>query len=219
MQWHFEEASLCGFSIPDINIPDAATVVANVADHSAALMAEEREGLERMAAKRVRTYSSGRHCAHEALSLIGQGRAPITREDRVPIWPQASVGSITHTDTYAVASAAVGLRGIGVDIEEDARVDEKLWATLFTQAEQHRLRTCDFDAATIAFSAKEAGFKATYPTGKQFIGFQEAEVYVSDDGRFRIDYIGDHAPNRIANSGQGYWRACNGHVLTLFVIA
>ena len=71
---------------------------------------------------------------------------------------------------------------------------------------------------TLAFSAKEAGYKAIYPLGRTYIGFQEVEVSLHNDGTFGFRYFGDNPVNQLLEQGQGYWLERDDHILTLFVI-
>ena len=69
------------------------------------------------------------------------------------------------------------------------------------------------------FSAKEAGYKATFPLAHRFIGFKEAEIDIDwTAGRFAFRYLGDHAPNRVMETGEGYFLFYERYVLSLFII-
>jgi 4'-phosphopantetheinyl transferase EntD len=114
-------------------------------------------------AKRQREFALGRACARRALAALGQGEMMIARKgDGAPLWPRDVVGSISHTDGYAVALAApVGrFRGLGVDVERRGRVVPPLYGHLFEDAERQllqRLPPAERDAlAALLFSAKEA---------------------------------------------------------------
>jgi 4'-phosphopantetheinyl transferase EntD len=90
---------------------------------------------------------------------------------------------------------------------------------LFTEAEKQHISQLGADAATVIFSAKEAGYKAIYPIGRQFIGFLEAEIQIHPQTQtFDIRYLGEHPPNMQLNEGKGFWREHNGQVMTLFVL-
>jgi 4'-phosphopantetheinyl transferase EntD len=71
----------------------------------------------------------------------------------------------------------------------------------------------------VAFAAKEAGYKAVFPIGGAYIGFQEASIDLNWQAqRFHIRYHGDHQPNRALESGVGYWRLTDSHVIVFFAI-
>jgi 4'-phosphopantetheinyl transferase EntD len=219
MHWQFEQASLQGYQIDELQQIDSAVVVSPVQDYRAQLFDEERQELVAMAEKRQLGFASGRYCAQSAQRLLRLEPAPVLRQDRVPVWPSTSVGSITHCDKIAAAAASTGVRSIGIDIETCGRVDQKLYEILFTETERARLKSLPGDAATLIFSAKEAGYKAIYPHGRKFIGFQEVEIEVDAESHtFGISYVGSYEPNRIAHEGIGYWKFYDDHVFTVFVI-
>lgn len=218
MQWRFLTAELRGFEEGCPDVAGTAVAMAPVADYRDQLFASEAAALEPMAERRQRGFSSGRHCAHLAQQTLGLTPEPIGRADRIPIWPSSSVGSITHTNAVAAAVASTRLTSVGIDLEVAGRVEEKLYRMLFTASETSRLSNYEFDAATVAFSAKEAGYKAIYPLGQKFIGFKEAEIELGDQHTFSITYLGSHAPNQALEQGWGYWRIHDDHVLTVFVI-
>jgi 4'-phosphopantetheinyl transferase EntD len=219
VHWRFEDDSLREFADTMPDIAKTSVVIATVTDHCDQLFAEERDELEPMAQVRQFGFSSGRHAAHLAQSALGLDPAAIGRQQRVPIWPNTCIGSITHTDRFAGAAASTELTALGLDMEEAGRVDEKLHRMLFTEKEAKMLNALPQGAPTVAFSAKESGYKAIYPIGQQFIGFKEAEIDLDwARQRFTIDYVGDHAPNKALNSGQGFWQVHADHVLTVFII-
>lgn len=219
MLWKFLDSDLEAFKHGFPDLTGTAVVMSSVADYRHELLGAEHDETQKMAEVRQFGFSSGRHCAHLVQEMLGLDIEAIGRADRVPVWPKHSMGSITHSSRIAAAMATTHFSSVGIDIEETGRVDSKLYRILFTEAEQARLADHKFDAATVVFSAKEAGYKAVYPLAQKFIGFQEAEIHLdADSSSFAIDYIGDHAPNRVLNSGQGYWLEHDGHVMTVFVI-
>ena len=123
--------------------------MASVRDFRAELLVPEDTELSRMAEIRQFGFSSGRHCAHLAQRLLGLEPSPVLRKDRVPMWPGHSVGSITHSRKIAAAMASTGHTGVGIDIEQSDRVDEKLHRVLFTNTEQETLGDCEFDDIAI----------------------------------------------------------------------
>jgi 4'-phosphopantetheinyl transferase EntD len=219
VRWHFADASLEPFADGMPAIEATSLVVIPIADHRAELYPEESDELGPMAEVRQHGFSSGRHAAHLAQIELGLDAQAVGRANRVPLWPPQCTGSITHTNRIAAAAASTSLKGIGIDLEEWGRVDDQLHRMLFTEDERATLESLPKEAATVSFSAKEAGYKAIYPTGQQFIGFKEAEIFLDWQARrFTIEYLGDHAPNKALNSGVGYWQVHSDHVLTVFVI-
>ncbi len=204
-------------------LPDlcgAALVLAPIRDYREQLLGDEGDALESMAEKRQHEFSSGRYCAHRCQELLGLAPEPILRQERSPIWPStAYTGSISHCDIAAVATLSTAQKGIGIDIERTDRVKERLFAALFTESERVVLADLPSIAAAIAFSAKESGYKAIFPTGGQFIGFHEAAVKLNWPAQtFTIEYLGTHQQNRALHAGRGYWQLEGNYVLTIFVI-
>lgn len=205
-----------GDSLPDL--PDTSLVLGQISDYRERLFDEEKQALQDMAEVRQISFSSGRHYAHRALEAIGERARPITRRDRVPVWPAGSVGSISHSPELAVAIASNSAPGIGVDVERAGRVDQRMFRMLFTENEQ-RYYHQDLSLATVAFSAKEAGYKSIYPSAQTYIGFKEAEIHWLSEGRFSINYLGQHKPNCALNQGIGYWCRHEHHILTVFTLS
>lgn len=221
-----------------------ALAMAEPADWVHELFDVERAWVQRAIHRRVNEFSTGRVLARRAMQSLGVPPAPVARgEDRAPGWPAACIGSITHADGLVAAAVARRgtLLGLGIDLELADRVQSPLHARLFTDlefGESVATRTLDLREATLRFSAKEAVYKAVNPLVRRFIGFREVEVRLACDrtrsgpdspkrdpgrwgaqGSFAMRYVGDHAPNRVMEQGEGrYW--CTGsHVFTLFVIS
>ena len=219
MRWQHLHPELSGFEVGMPDLPNTALVLSKIDNYCEELFPQESLELERMAQPRQFGFASGRHCAHLGQQLLGLEPLPITRNKREPVWPQQCIGSITHSEVVAAAVVSTTLNGVGIDIEEAGRVDEKLYRLLFTEAEKQHISQLGADAATVIFSAKEAGYKAIYPIGRQFIGFLEAEIQIHPQTQtFSIRYLGEHAPNMQLNEGKGFWREHNGQVMTLFVL-
>ena len=114
-------------------------------------------------AKRQREFALGRACARAALARLGHGKAALGRKaDGAPLWPDGIVGSISHTQTHAVALAAPAeaFRGLGVDVEQEGRVTPALYRHLFDSEERAQLAGMPeagrHTLAALLFSAKEA---------------------------------------------------------------
>ena len=219
MQWHCEDHSLRNAQ-PSWPILDdtALALVVNGAPH-ARLLTEESELADSMSSQRLMDFTSGRHSAHIAQRLLGLEEQPILRVNRSPLWPPGQCGSISHCREWAFAGVSTQFRSIGVDIEAIDRITNKLFPTLFRPDEIDAFNTQPDTAAAITFSAKEAGYKAIFPIGATFIGFQEASIKLDwAHQQFRIQYHGSHDLNKALESGSGHWRLTNEHVLTFFSI-
>ncbi|HEX3394713.1 MAG TPA: 4'-phosphopantetheinyl transferase superfamily protein [Acidimicrobiales bacterium] len=119
----------------------------------------------------------GRACAHAALAAIGRDDAPIgVGPRRQPRWPAGVVGSIAHGGDWAgavVASAgntesAWNIVGLGLDIEPVAPpLSGDVERLVLTAGERRRLPAEPGPAtvaAKVAFTAKEAVYKALHPS-------------------------------------------------------
>ncbi|MEM7081061.1 MAG: 4'-phosphopantetheinyl transferase superfamily protein [Pseudomonadota bacterium] len=221
MHRSFENPLWADFASALPDVAGTAMHMAAVDDHAAALLPEEVALGASMGKSRAREFATGRMCVHMAQECLDLPISPILREHRAPVFPSAYRGAITHSTHIAAAVLSRVHRGVGLDLEIVGRVKPNLYASLFTPQEQQawtRTSLPESLAASLAFSAKEAGYKATHTIVGEFIAFADAEIDIEADGRFSIRYIGTHSPNSVANTGRGYWSVCDDHVLTAFFI-
>lgn len=121
--------------------------------------------------RRRHEFLVGRACAHAGLAAIGRDGAPIgVGPRRQPRWPAGVVGSIAHGGDWAgaVVTVAANTAGLGLDIEPVAPpLSGGVERLVLTAGERHRL-PADPDpakvAAKVAFTAKEAVYKALHPS-------------------------------------------------------
>lgn len=179
------------------------------------------EGVARATPTRQAEFSAGRHAARMALRAIGLSDAAIPQGcDRAPIWPAGIIGSITHSATacLAVAMQADAMRGIGIDLEPALPMDAALWDSILLPAEQGALATlppADRGLAALRiFCAKEAAFKAHYPTTCALVGFEVMEVHIDTD-RFTGTFQTALAPLRAGQCLHGRIIQSHGHILAL----
>lgn len=161
---------------------------------------EEFEQVAHAIEKRQREFLQTRNLARELMALLGFPAQPILAgPDRAPQWPKDLVGSLTHNDTHgAVALARSGtLRGVGLDIETQGRIEDRLWDHLFTQNEQQALRALPAEQiqyeATAIFSIKEAFYKFQFPLTKSWVGFQDVEVEKIASDQYQVIPINNNA--------------------------
>lgn len=142
-------------------------------------------GMNAPCAKRKLEFLSGRLCARRAIrSLCNSDTHVGAADDRSPQWPTGIIGSISHTSCFATAAVAssFSLRSIGVDSETivERDVAEIIRNDCLTSTERDyfsRLHFCStVELLTLAFSAKEAVYKALYPLTRQFLEFQDIEL-------------------------------------------
>nr|WP_183432169.1 4'-phosphopantetheinyl transferase superfamily protein [Mesorhizobium sp. RMAD-H1] len=138
--------------------------------------------IARAAPRRRAEYIAGRCCAGEALRrLTGKTTFPGQAEDRAPVWPRGTIGSISHSGDVAIAVAGSSARycGLGVDIEKPLTEAEarEIAPQALTERELQRLRTpADAFLIGLTFSAKESLFKALYPTVRRYFGFHASQL-------------------------------------------
>jgi 4'-phosphopantetheinyl transferase EntD len=81
-------------------------------------------------------FATGRECARQAIAALGRAKTSLPRvPDRVPIWRDDLVGSITHTrDPVAavVAQRDHGFATIGIDLEPATALLPDLWVSICT---------------------------------------------------------------------------------------
>lgn len=136
--------------------------------------------------KRIAEFRAGRHCAREALRALGREPGAILTEGRAPVWPDGVVGAITHCTGYcgAVVADHSFARGIGFDAQTDNAVSAELWTLIASPSE--RCRSLPPAWRTIAFSAKEAFYKAQYSITSSWLGFEEVSIEPLGTRAFRL---------------------------------
>lgn len=121
---------------------------------------------------RRQEFLAGRHCAAEALRLLGSSEwtAEIaTGPGGEPLWPAGYVGSITHANGVAAAAVAPRSRadalGLGVEVIDHPERMVRL-SRVVQHACETRLKARGFDPLTVfilGLSAKKSLFKCLYP--------------------------------------------------------
>jgi 4'-phosphopantetheinyl transferase EntD len=168
------------------------------------LLPAETQYLRKAVLKRAQEFAAGRLCARRLLAEFGISDFPIeVADDRQPVWPDALVGSITHTDGLcaAVVAPRTCLRAVGLDSEAAGRVKPELWPSICVPSEidwlQAQPQPEQSSAASLIFSAKEAFYKCQYSLVRERIGFHDVRVEVLG----RVAFGGDfeiHATRQIA---------------------
>ena len=126
--------------------------------------------------KRQREFAAGRAAAHSAMADLGWPPQPIlVGKNRAPIWPVGLTGSITHTLSCAMAVVARNsdVLALGIDVEEDTPLEDKLLPAICSDFEQDWLKRQAHPGqlAKVIFSAKEAAYKCQYTVSQRFFGF------------------------------------------------
>jgi 4'-phosphopantetheinyl transferase EntD len=154
----------------------------------------EREQITNAVESRRREYAAGRLLARSLLGATGSADVALTNgPDRAPIWPPHVVGSITHCPSLCAVAIARSsdLFGIGIDVEPAEPLPEDVADRVLSPAERksiarlpRQLRTV---AARLVFSAKEATYKALYPTTRRFLDFPDLHVELDTNGEFTVN--------------------------------
>jgi 4'-phosphopantetheinyl transferase EntD len=157
----------------------------------APLFPEEAAAVAKAVVRRRAEYAAGRACARAALAALGHEPGPIPRDPHrgAPVWPDGTVGSITHCDGYRAAAVArtADVHTIGIDAEpHEPLPDGVLKVVTSTDEEAAALAELTKEAPDIhwgrlLFSAKETVYKAWYPFHRKMLGFEEAELLFTRD--------------------------------------
>jgi 4'-phosphopantetheinyl transferase EntD len=199
-------------------VPDVDVASIEVGDHLAEIFAAERAIVRDAAVKRQWQFASGRLAAHRIWQRMGLTPQAILRDGRAPRWPDPWIGSISHTDTLAVAALArrERIRGLGVDVERRGRLTTRLLRMILTPREiAHCGHGADLESALVIFSAKEAIYKAVQGEVGGYIGFQDVEVEL-EAPEFRARCVSERVPADPIESGRGTFEICADVVATLF---
>ena len=139
--------------------------------------------LARATPKRKAEFMAGRICAMNAINeLTGSVANVPINSDRSPAWPVGLVGSISHNSTQAAAVVGYANRylGLGLDLEGMIKdEDVASIAPMILSADECKLRPTRWNMnkfLTMAFSVKEALYKAIYPSTRQMIDFLDVRI-------------------------------------------
>lgn len=149
-----------------------------------------------------RDFVNGRICARRALESIMDKPPAITQlASGAPNWPAGFRGSIAHSREVACAAATSTqtVVGIGLDVERIVPLDACLENTVCSAEERALFPAHNASEGAswplIAFTIKEAIFKATHPVFGRFLEFDDVAVTLVPDnlgeqGRFKIERLG-----------------------------
>lgn len=182
-------AALASLLPPGVAVAAAACAGASLD----ALFDEERARIATSVPKRQREFAAGRRCARDALAALGRPPVPIgVGAHREPLFPPGTIGSITHTvDVAAAAVAPAGgaLLGLGIDLEARQALEDGL-ARRILPPDQAADWTAGVPAGCapelLAFSLKEAFFKAFFPWCRRYLDFKDAHLAHAGPGAFTV---------------------------------
>lgn len=146
--------------------------------------------LQSAASKRKAEFIAGRLMAHRALMHLGIETSEIgIGEHRSPIWPDGTLGSISHSQTMAVSGASYREHRVYVGMDIESLIPplqaKQIGPLICTEEEWGVWRTTTLSLATfvtLIFSAKESVFKGVYPYVKRYLEFKDARL-LSLDGQ------------------------------------
>ena len=210
------------FEINEPLLDGACLVLSRVGDFASDLRPEESAALGEVSDVRSLQFSSGRRAAHRAIAQLQVEDRAIGRNERLPVWPPGTQGSISHSDT--LAGAAIGpsetYLGIGIDLVPISAVSDKVAQRLLLEPELKWVREMGSgDWRTALFSAKESVYKAVNPVVGEYLGFRDVTVSVVPDAlEFFAATLESRESSEIVDAGHGFIHRVEGHWLTVFVV-
>lgn len=140
-------------------------------------------------------FSTGRHCARQALRQLGLPYQAIPVGTwREPLWPQGVIGSITHEREICIALALFKrpYQGVGIDLMRKHLTDENdLSAWILTSQEKSQLAACSLvNHTSLVFSIKESVIKVVSSMAGRFIDLREIQVLHLHDNVFTAQCTG-----------------------------
>ncbi|MEU3217094.1 4'-phosphopantetheinyl transferase superfamily protein [Streptomyces sp. NPDC006971] len=163
----------------------------------ATLFPAEEELVRNSVEVRRREFTTVRHCARRALGALGVAPAPILKGERgAPVWPRATVGSMTHCTGYRAAAVAhrADVRSLGIDAEPHAPLPDDVHDSIALATEQRRERELrgrnpGIHWDRLLFSAKESVYKTWFPLTHRWLGFEQADIVLRPDGSFTAELL------------------------------
>lgn len=153
------------------------------------------DNMTKTAKKRKAEYLAGRLVAQQTLNLLGINNFNLTSANTGnPIWPSGIVGSISHSDSYAICVAgfkAHNFKNIGVDIERiipqnDAEI---IFDTIISNNEYSIITKTNMDfptAITLCFSIKESVYKSINCLHPQINDFLDIQIFSISDKNIEV---------------------------------
>jgi len=175
------------------NIFMACQAVTNEAEK---LMPEETVCIKDAAERRRNTFSSGRAAARTALAQAGMPSGALPQnDDGSVLWPDGVIGSVTHTDDWAIAAVAMPALSeaacLGVDLERIQPLKAGVLKLIATDVERSELAEVPDKhwLAVALFSMKESVYKCLRPAFGQFIEFHDVEILNLASGRPSLRFL------------------------------
>ncbi len=186
------------------------------------LPAQEQALIAKAVPKRRREFAAGRLLARRMLAEFGVPDQPLLRGEHGAVpWPQGIQASISHCGPWVgvAMTDAPEISGLGLDIEEAKPLEEKYWHVIMTEEDMCHLQSWPQEArpevAKRMFGAKEAAYKAQYPSSGEFLPFSAMWIAVREDLEcFEATFLRDAGPWRRADVLAGQFASLGEHVVT-----
>lgn len=189
------------------------------------LRVDEYRLIERAVPKRQREFAAGRVLAHALLGELNLAvPAVLSDADRVPVWPEGVVGSITHCESLCVVAMAdvATSAGVGIDVEPAKPLNRELLPQVLRSSELERLSALPSSLQSLGgilvFSIKEAVYKAIYPRQRVFLDFQQVEIAFEGEDGFVAEVLVPGAGPPELPYIRGRYRVADGHVAAAVVL-
>jgi len=183
---------------------------------------QEQALIAKAVPKRRREFAAGRLLARRMLGELGLPAGPLLRTEHGAVpWPSGVQASISHCGPWVGVAMTTdpGITGLGLDIEEAKPLEAKYWHVILTEDDTCHLETWPEQTrervAKRMFGAKEAAYKAQYPTSGQFLPFSAMWIAVGPGlDRFEATFRQDADPWRTGDVLRGRFATMDGHVVT-----
>lgn len=177
---------------------------------------------EKVSPARRNTFALGRLAAQRAAARLGHELTDLPiGNDGQPVWPAGLVGSIAHTRERGVSlvGRSSSISSLGIDIEQVAPSSDIEWLVAF-DSELDWVADGDSDRRTVEiFSAKEAIFKAYFPSIGVRFGFDAVRLEVCDKGpTFVGRFIAPVAAGHQIGKGIEVWTRWRHDVVVSWVV-
>lgn len=183
---------------------------------------EEQALIAKAVPKRRREFAAGRLLARRMLAALGVPAQPLLRTEHGAVpWPASVQASISHCGPWVGVAMTTdpSIAGLGLDIEEAKPLEEKYWHVILTKEDMCHLESWPKETRQVVakrmFAAKEAAYKAQYPTSGQFLPFSAMWIGVEQGlHAFTATFRQDAAPWSIGDVLQGRFAPMGDHVVT-----
>lgn len=191
----------------------------------ARLPEEEQALIAKAVPKRRREFAAGRLLARRMLREFGVADQPLLRGEHGAVpWPEGIQASISHCGPWVgvAVTRAPEISGLGLDIEFATPLDEKYWHVILTEEDMCHLESWPLESRRVVakrmFGAKEAAYKAQYPTSEQFLPFSAMWIAVQQGlVGFEATFRQDAAPWSVGDTLSGRFASMDAHVVTAVI--